>query len=96
MKSIFTYKVRLVNSEDLNKPNIIQYGMGFASKYGEAAEQIEKYYRSELVSIEHICLLEPTESFVLPLPKDICDIYEKEMIPWEEWEDIVDEDEVQS
>ena len=92
MKNIYTYKVKLVNSESLDESHIIQYGITFASRYSDAADNIEKYFRSELISIEHLCLAESTDVSILPLPKEICDLYEKSNIPWDEWEDRCEEE----
>lgn len=92
MKNIYTYKVKLANPNSQYEPHIIQYGITFASKYSDAADNIEKYFRSELMSIEHLSLVEATDASILPLPKEICDLYEKNNIPWEEWEDRCEEE----
>lgn len=73
----FSVKIDVDNGEGAE----IFYGQGFCDSYADAASQIEQYYGPELISIERLVLLEETNRNFVILPKEICDIYEKEIYP---------------
>ena len=50
-KTAFYAKIIIYNEENLRE-NKIEYVVLYASSFSEATEQIEEYYRSELLSFE--------------------------------------------
>ena len=78
MKYPFNFAVKIDDETDGEQ---IFYGQGFCNNYADAAGQLEEYYGPELISIEHLILLEETNRNFVILPKEICDIYETEMYP---------------
>ena len=60
----YTYKVLCYNSFDEREET--ECGVLFANDYAEAAGYIEANYRSELISIEHLCALEESKTILIP------------------------------
>lgn len=61
----FTYKVTYLNCD---YEEITQCGVGFADSFTSAAEMIEDYYKDDLVSIDHIYLME--EGNLIEVPEE--------------------------
>ena len=69
---------KVVSYEDDQEKYYIDNIMGFAENYSEAAESIENYYRSDLISIKELKLLEPTNSEILIVPESVVEAYNQE------------------
>lgn len=65
----FTYKVLYLTEEEY----YLECGMGFASDFGDAANQIEKYYSYDLVEIKSLILHE--ENSLIICPEEFCKDY---------------------
>ena len=76
MRSQFIAKV--VSYDDNQGKYYLDNIMGFAEDYSEAAESIENYYRSELISIKELKLLEPVTSEILIVPEVVAEAYDQE------------------
>lgn len=59
----YTYKVLCYNSFDEREET--ECGVLFANDYAEAAGYIEADYRTELISIEHLCALEESKTILI-------------------------------
>lgn len=79
MKHPFNFAVKV--DVDIGEGAELFYGQGFCNSYTDAASQLEEYYGPELISIEHLILLEETNRNFVILPKEVCDIYETKMYP---------------
>ena len=62
----FIYRVHIVFD---NNEYHVEHDIGFAESFAEAAEKLEKYYGNDLITIQHIELLE--ENSLLPCPKEV-------------------------
>lgn len=69
----FTYSVIVCNPKD--NTYYKDCGMGLAESFTNAAAQIERVYGDDLVSIDRIFLCESCD--LIPLPKHICDAFER-------------------
>ena len=69
---------KVVSYDDEQENYYIDNVMGFAKDYSEAAESIENYYRSELISIKELKLLEPVTSEILIVPEAVAETYDQE------------------
>lgn len=87
MKYPFNFAVKV--DVDIGEEAELFYGQGFCNSYADAASQLEEYYGPELISIERLVLLEETNRNFIILPKNICDIYEKELYPEGEFKEEV-------
>ena len=87
MKYPFNFAVKV--DVDIGEEAELFYGQGFCNSYADAASQLEEYYGPELISIERLVLLEETNRNFIILPKNICDIYEKEIYPEGEFKEEV-------
>ena len=76
MKCQFIAKV--VSYDDDHGMYYIDNVMGFAEDYSEAAQYIENYYRSEILSIKELKLLEPVASEILIVPESVAEAYNQE------------------
>lgn len=69
---------KVVSYDDDQGKYYVDNVMGFAENYSEAAESIENYYSSELISIKELKLLEPVTSEVLIVPEAVAEAYNQE------------------
>ena len=76
MKHYFFAKV-LSYEDDMDK-YYIDTVCGFASDFAEAAGKVEDYFRSSLIKIESLELLEQCSSEIFLVPEEIKAQYEKE------------------
>ena len=69
---------KVVSYDDDQEKYCVDNVMGFAADYSEAAQFIENYYYSELISIKELKLLEPTTSEILIVPESVVEAYNQE------------------
>ena len=62
----FVYRVHIVFDNDEYH---VEHGIGFAESFAEAAKKIEDYYGGDLITIQHIELLE--ENPLLPCSQKV-------------------------
>ena len=74
----YQFIAKVVSYDDDQGKYCIDNVIGFAENYSEAAEYIENYYRSELISIKELKLLEPTISEILIVPEIVTEAYNQE------------------
>ena len=76
MKYYFFAKV--LSYEDDMETHYLNTVAGFASDYAEAAEKIESYFKSSLIEIKSLKLLDSCSSEIFSVPDEMRVAYEKE------------------
>lgn len=82
--NVFVYKVECYDA-DTDRKAFYQHGVGLGIDYADAAKEIEKRYKDELISIEYLAMLEECDTYTLPVSEEVFKGYKEDFydICWE-------------